>query len=391
VVDDEIEIIKSLRRQFRRNYKVLIANGAEEAQRLMEEHSVQVIISDQRMPGMTGSEFYTRIKEEYPDAIRLLLTGYADISAVIDAINDGNVFRYVTKPWDPLELDTIVRESFERYRLIVERRRLMEQLREANESLEERVRQRTSELAEANQRLQALNEQKNEFIGMAAHDLRSPLSVIKGFASLMYEEAFPIEERREYLDHMIESSRKLLNLIDGLLDFQKIEQGKVRVEPAPVDLVDFLTTLTRMNRALAESKGLKLEMTCGADLPLVPHFDSTRVGQVLNNLISNAVKFSHPGTTIMLEINGDSEFLVFAVRDQGLGIPPDEVGKVFGAFSRTSTRATAGEASSGLGLAICKRIVAQHGGEISVESTLGVGSCFTVRLPCSGDPLCQSE
>ena len=132
LIDDEIDIVKSLYRQFRKNYGVYRANSAEEGYEIMTQVPIDVIISDQRMPGMKGSEFFDRVKNDYPDAIRLLLTGYADVQAVIEAINDGNIFRYITKPWDPIELKTIVREAFQKHDLIIKNRVLVKELQDTN-------------------------------------------------------------------------------------------------------------------------------------------------------------------------------------------------------------------------------------------------------------------
>ncbi|MCP5498155.1 MAG: response regulator, partial [Leptospiraceae bacterium] len=150
VLDDEEEILKALRRQFRKSYQIFDASTPKDAYIIMRENPIQVIISDQRMPEMNGTEFLSSVKSEFPDAIRLILTGYADIKAVIDAINAGNVFRYVTKPWDPVELDTIVNEAFEKYELTIRNRKLVEDLKTANELLEQRVKERTEELLKLN-------------------------------------------------------------------------------------------------------------------------------------------------------------------------------------------------------------------------------------------------
>lgn len=166
VVDDEVEIIKSLRRQFMRQYNVNVATNAEEALEILKEKSVKVIISDQRMPGMNGSEFLAEVEKNYPDSIRMLLTGYADINAVIQAVNEGHIFRYVTKPWNPMDLDNIVGEAFERYEMIEKNRDLLKKLQKANATLEERVQQRTEELEKANEKLSQ----------MATHDYLTGLA-----------------------------------------------------------------------------------------------------------------------------------------------------------------------------------------------------------------------
>ncbi len=135
VINDDQEILKVLSRQFQDDYDIFIANSAEEGYPIMTEMPIQVIISDQRLPGMTGVAFFERMKTEFPDAIRLLLTGYADIRAVIDAINAGVIYRYIVNPWDPVELDTIVHQAFERNQIIAQNRRLQVELREATSAL----------------------------------------------------------------------------------------------------------------------------------------------------------------------------------------------------------------------------------------------------------------
>src|SRR5215203_686021 len=136
VVDDEPNVVKSVQDLLRYDYRVLGATSAEEGLKIMEENEVHCVMTDQRMPETTGVEFLTHVRGEHPDAVRLLFTGYADIRAVIEAINQGNVFRYLTKPWDPDELRSVVRQAAEHYDLIVERKRLVAELQANNAELE---------------------------------------------------------------------------------------------------------------------------------------------------------------------------------------------------------------------------------------------------------------
>src|SRR6266480_7580095 len=136
VVDDEPDVVKSVQDLLRLDYKVLGTTRAADALIILNKEIVHVVMTDQRMPEMSGVEFLHKVREQHPDAIRLLFTGYADIRAVIDAINQGNVYRYLTKPWDPDELQTVIREACERYDLIAERKRLIEDLKINNEKLE---------------------------------------------------------------------------------------------------------------------------------------------------------------------------------------------------------------------------------------------------------------
>src|SRR5580693_8296180 len=128
VVDDEPDVVKSVQDLLRLDYKVLGATRASEGIRMLEKEEIHVVMSDQRMPEMTGVQFLNHIRGEHPEAIRLLFTGYADIRAVIDAINQGNVYRYITKPWDPDELQTVIREACERFDLIADRKQLLADL-----------------------------------------------------------------------------------------------------------------------------------------------------------------------------------------------------------------------------------------------------------------------
>lgn len=385
IVDDETEILRSLRRQFRRKYQVFEANSADEGYRIMCETDIQVIISDQRMPGMTGTEFYGRVKAEFPDAIRLILTGYSDIKAVIAAINEGNVFRYITKPWDPQELDAIVREAFERYWLVKHNRLLMAELQTANQELEARVQARTAELEAANQELIALNQQKDGFLGMAAHDLRNPLSSIRGFAKLIAEDpaVAETEELGTFTDIIIKNSDHMLSLLDSLLDASQIQRGKLTLHPRPIHPEQLAADALDIHSRAGNQKGIRLISDISPDLPAVP-MDPERIRQVLDNLISNAFKFSPTDTTVKLAVAGDTDGLRFSVRDQGLGIKPEELDRLFGEFQTTSTRSVDGQKGFGLGLAICKRIVEAHGGRIGVESEYGRGSCFYFTVPLAG-------
>ena len=137
VVDDEFDVVQSLQDLLRREYRVLGATHVRDALRLLREQPVHVVMSDQRMPDTTGIEFLRAVRHEQPEAVRLLFTGYADIKAVIDAINEGHVYRYITKPWDPDELRTILHQAGEQYDLLVERQRLLDDLRRKNQELEQ--------------------------------------------------------------------------------------------------------------------------------------------------------------------------------------------------------------------------------------------------------------
>lgn len=374
VIDDEPSILSSLKRQFRRNYEVHIANSAEEGLEVMKAHAIQVIISDQRMPGMNGSDFFDQVKNDYPDATRLLLTGYSDIQAVIEAINDGNIYRYITKPWDPVELDTIVREAFKRHDLIVSNKELMSRLKEANRDLEKRVEERTAELVK-------INKEKDRMIGMVAHDLRGPLGNIQVCHHLITDDSTDAETKEELLGLIEEISKKSLLLIDDLLDVSAIESGKLDLKPEEININSFVDKVIRLNRRAAQMKGIELKLQNNGPDSWV--FDGQRIEQVLDNLLSNAFKYSHENTTVTFVVEKEDQKLYFKIYDQGQGIREEDMDKLFAAFQKTSTLPTGSEGSNGLGLSICKRIIELHDGSIEAESEFGEGSCFSFYIPAS--------
>lgn len=157
-IDDEPEILSSLNRLLRREYRVLAANSAAEGIELLKQHEVHIILTDQRMPEMEGMEFLDAIKGDYPDAIPMLLTGYADLDSVIAAINTGNIYRYLVKPWNPEELLAAIREACKKYDLLVQNRQLAQTLRAANIELEERVKERTAKLERTNDLIATLSQ-----------------------------------------------------------------------------------------------------------------------------------------------------------------------------------------------------------------------------------------
>jgi signal transduction histidine kinase len=246
-----------------------------------------------------------------------------------------------------------------------------------------------SELANAQRALTRKNvelanviREKNQLLGMAAHDLRNPLGIVVGVVDILREELAESlsEENRELLSRVASSVEYMLGLIDDMLDYSKIDAGRLELQLSPVDVAELIRQNLAFNTILAGKKGISLRFEIEGAPPVL-NLDSRRIQQVLNNLISNGLKFSNPGSSITITLLTREAAVTIAVADQGLGIRADELGKLFKPYSRTSTKSTAGEKSTGLGLAIVRRIVEAHGGSIRAESKLGRGSTFYVSLP----------
>ena len=232
------------------------------------------------------------------------------------------------------------------------------------------------------QQLVELNQIKNRFLGIAAHDLRSPLAVIQGYLRLFLGGILGevSDKQLEFIQTMNRQCEHMLRLIDELLDVSAIEMGQLELTLRDVDLEAYLREAAESAQLLASAKSIDLAADLAAPLPRVA-LDPDRISQVINNLVSNAVKYSHPGTRITLGARAQDGQVEVSVTDQGIGIPSQELTRLFTEFGRTSARPTAGEKSTGLGLAIARRLVEAHGGTIRVESEEGKGSTFSFTLP----------
>jgi len=234
------------------------------------------------------------------------------------------------------------------------------------------------------QQVLELNETKNRFLGIAAHDLRTPLTVIKGNLDLLRERILgdTTAAQDQALRQMNLSCQSMLTLINDFLSVSVIEAGKLELRLQDTDPAVFVADLCDFNRFLAQTKNISLHLDMDNQLP---HFqiDPERLAQAVNNLISNAVKFSPPGGTIVLSVKLSGEKIQISVTDQGPGIPASETSRLFHFFEKTSVRPRHGESSTGLGLAIVRKLVEAHGGEVSVVSQEGKGATFSILLPAA--------
>lgn len=237
------------------------------------------------------------------------------------------------------------------------------------------------ELARQNAELERLNAQKNELLGMAAHDLRTPLSVILGYSQFMIgDTAITADQQRLFLGRIVTSAEFMLKLVDDLLDVARIEAGKLHLRREDTDLDALLRGAVEVASVLARPKDIEVSFACPEPLPRLV-VDPVKIEQVMNNLLGNAVKFSGPGTRVAVGAALRDGAVAVSVQDQGPGIPAAERDRLFRPFGTTSVRATGGEKSTGLGLAIAKRIVEAHGGRLSLDSEVGQGTTFTFTLP----------
>lgn len=237
------------------------------------------------------------------------------------------------------------------------------------------------ELENANQELQALNEEMNQFMGIAAHDLRSALNVLLGCSNyLLPKDSENLSNKeRTYLNLIRKSSSTMLRLMDELLDIARIDTMRLPITLEETDFSVLIGENIQFNQALAEAKGIQINLLI-PPTPVMGKLDPGKIEQVLNNLLSNAIKYSPSDTTILVSVDQTPDEIIVSVRDQGPGIPSEEQQDLFNPFRTTSIRPASGEPSTGLGLYIARRIVEEHGGRIWVESDTGKGSAFSFTL-----------
>jgi signal transduction histidine kinase len=378
VVDDEPDVVKSVQDLLRFDYKVLGATRATEALKLIREQPVHVVLTDQRMPEMTGVDFLRQLREQFPDTVRLLVTGYADIRAVIDAINQGSVYRYITKPWEPEELQAVIREAAERYDLVAERKRLMEELRHKNEQLQQ-----------TNEELQRANDLKGAFIQVASHELRTPLTILMGLTRLAGASAGQQQPLKSFLERIENACRRLQHLVDQLVTMLQAGNFERPLDRKPTDVAALLRQAADDVRPFVELRNQSLDLDVPPDLGEAD-FEAAKIRDSLNHLLLNAVKFTPDGGRITLAAArvGPPPALRIRVSDTGSGIDPDAVDKLFEPFftgydvsHHSSGHYEHGRRGLGLGLSVVKAFVEMHGGTVRVDTEVGRGTTFTMTLP----------
>lgn len=237
-------------------------------------------------------------------------------------------------------------------------------------------------LEDQNNKLIDLNNQKNKFLGIAAHDLRNPIGSIQTISEILSDSYREMEkaELESMFKIIFDLSRFSLNLINDLLDIAKIEAGKLELKMESRSYPDFLRNRLKFYKAYAKVHQMKVDLIISGDIPEF-EFDDNKIEQVINNLVNNAVKYSLPGASITVSTAVKDDFVLTIIKDTGQGIEADELPVIFNEFQITSTQATNGEKSTGLGLAIVKKIVEEHGGKVWATSIPGKGSTFCFTLP----------
>lgn len=353
VVDDvskNLQVVGTMLRN--EGYHVMPATSGLQALERAQAQPPDLILLDLMMPEMDGLQVCQRLKSEA--ATRqipvIFLTASNEMEHLVKGFAAGAV-DYITKPFNPPELLARVSTHLE--------------------------------LQHARARLREMNDEKNEFMGIVAHDLKNPLGAIQGYAELILEEPdIPRGELEDCAGRIRETSRRMTEMVQELLDANRIERGEMKVKIASTDLAPIVRAAAEAQRARAGAKQqvLGVEGDAGSVLALA---DPEVIYRVLENLVSNAVKYSPPGKAIQVRLRRQEQAVRSEVQDEGPGLSLDDQKKLFGKFARLSAKPTGGEHSTGLGLSIVKRMVESMNGQVWCESEPGRGALFVVQLPAA--------
>jgi len=425
VVDDEESVAVTMGAILEMDgYQVAISTSGADALRRLHESDFDLVLTDLRLDDTDGLNIVAEVCRVQPDTVSIILTGYASLESAIKALREG-AYDYLIKPCDVDELRAVVARGIERRQLGVQLKLRLAELEDANATINElnqglqqridaataELQQRMNELARANEEIaglyrqaqdnleqvQQLDRLKSRFLSMASHELKTPLTSISGLSQVLLrrmkrrlEQGWPSrteweDEQRAHIDRLEllnSQTARLGRLIDELLDVSRIESGKLDFHLAPIDLSELVAEVVERLQLTTSKHTIELDVDGVMDEPVTA--DRDHLEQVLDNLVSNAIKFSPEGGPIRVAVRSMSDEVVLSVHDSGVGIEPGQLDAIFGLFYQAEDPVSRKTGGMGLGLFISREIVNRHGGRIWAESAPQRGSTFSVSLPVAG-------
>ena len=347
-VDDEADNVDALERLFRRKYKVHKATSGKEALQILKKNEMTVIISDQRMPQMTGVELLAESLKTHPQAIRILLTGYTDIESIVKAINNGQVYRYVTKPWDPVDLANAVDKAVERYELGAE---LVE---------------KNAALAKALDELQTLDQAKNQFMVLVNHELKTPLTSMMSFAELLAETGLNAEQSK-MLSRIQMSANRLQDMVNDALEFVSAETAQTKVDLKSLAAKKLFGTLPDLTQKVADTRKVHFDLSF---MDATIKCDAKLIQNVYRRLTHNAAKFADEGSTVEVRGTSEANGYVVSLTNKGKAISDAQIERLLKPFT-LNENVMHHSTGTGMGLGICQALLKLHGSSLQFASKNG--------------------
>ena len=401
-VDDEKTVLNTIKSQLRsilhNQYIIEISDSAEHALEIIDEAlekgiPIPVVIADQLMPGTKGNEFLALVAQKSKKTLTVLLTGQADSEAVGSAVNKAQLYRYISKPWDIIDLQLTIKEAINKYEqdiLIESQRHELEnyvlRLKEANQHLEQKVAERTLAIARQNAELeiernkyQILNSTKDKFFNIIAHDLKNPFANIITLSGFYTDNNLTSDDLRNYLQIINKSSEQGYKLLENLLQWARLQTGTIHYNPEFVNCDNFIQEIIDQIRFLGQSKNIEIVHYTNPNFFL--YVDVNMFATILRNLLTNAIKYTPRNGNIGIKSLLVNDKIIISVSDTGVGIPPNKIGHLFDITKKNSTNGTENEMGNGLGLILSKEFVEKHNGTIWIESELNKGTTVYMQLP----------
>ena len=349
VVDDESDNLDALERIFRKRYIFLRASSASEAIELLNSYpNIDVIITDQRMPIMTGVEFLEKTLVTHPKTVRILLTGYTDIDSIVSAINQGHIFRYITKPWDTIDLTNSVEQAMEHY----SRGQLLEI--------------KNKELESALEELTKLDQVKNNFMILINHELKTPLTIISSFLELLIETKLD-EEQLSFLDRIKKSTIRLQEIIDDTLILTHMEAGTLTLQKQNHTKTSLIqNSIYELNNEL-QKKNLEIEFSDLNQTMNYLEIDLNFFKKVIKHLLLNAIRFSPENSIITIQTLESSNKQIIIIENEGHPVPESIRLKLHTPFNLQSEIMNHSK-GLGLGLSVADAIIKKHGGSLTIDN-----------------------
>jgi signal transduction histidine kinase len=358
------------------SYRLLRADQADKALRLLLDHDdVAAMVLDIKMPVVSGFELAKMIKgtKKFRQIPIVFLTAHLlDDQDILTGYGAGAV-DYLTKPVNP----DILRHKIATFAELYRKTRALAEL---NETLETRVRERTIELKRSEEALSAASEQKDLFLATLAHELRNPLAPLRTGLDILLRQPDQTEVSARTIAAMNRQLSHMVRLIDDLLDVSRISRGKLEMRRELIDLSTVIDTAIETARPMLERRNQVVEVR--AECAVSAFVDPTRIAQVIGNLLNNASKHSESGARVLLELARKGDMAIVRVVDEGIGIPSEQMSRVFTMFTKIERAIPGTNDGLGIGLALSRRLAEQHGGALSVDSDgEGKGAVFTLTIP----------
>ena len=344
-IDDETHNLEALERLLRKKYSIVTANSGVEGIEALKSHDFSLIISDQKMPEMTGVEFFMKAKEIQPEAIRILLTGYTDLESVISAINQGQIYRYITKPWEPEEFLSTTQQALDVF------------------EMKNTIALQNTELQKANEELKSLDKMKSDFMMLVNHELKTPLTGIFSYVQLLSEEKLQ-DDHRLYINKISQNTQRLQDLIEDTLLITRLQTGQKNQESTALDIAKLIRTQWDQS---FQKNPKQLDLKLINNDAFIQNGNEKYLNIIIKKLLQNCIDHGKSDSTVEAELIDIESSWTLRIKNQMTQAIDKSLDQLVSAFS-TSENILNHSGGTGLGLAVIQGIVNLFGGQIDLAT-----------------------